>query len=74
VQTVIYFRDGSTRGTKLPHFACDRPGIAVGERIASAVTPVVWPRAEGDPWPEPPTLLDRDVARGTLPSREGLAE
>jgi ectoine hydroxylase-related dioxygenase (phytanoyl-CoA dioxygenase family) len=71
VHTMIYFRDGSTRGTKLPHFAVDRAGIAVGETIASALTPIAWPRAPGD-LPEPPPLLERDIANGTLPSRETL--
>jgi ectoine hydroxylase-related dioxygenase (phytanoyl-CoA dioxygenase family) len=69
VHTMIYFRDGSTRGTKAPHFAVDRPGIAVGDVIASAVTPIAWPRKPGD-LPEPPPLLERDIANGTLPSRE----
>jgi ectoine hydroxylase-related dioxygenase (phytanoyl-CoA dioxygenase family) len=71
VHTMIYFRDGSTRGTKLPHFAVDRAGIAVGDAIASAVTPIAWPRPAGD-LPEPPPLLERDLANGTLPSRETL--
>lgn len=69
VHTMIYFADGATRGSRLPHFAVDRMGVAVGQRIESALTPVAWPRAEGD-WPEPPALPERDVARGTLPSRE----
>jgi ectoine hydroxylase-related dioxygenase (phytanoyl-CoA dioxygenase family) len=69
VHTMIYFRDGSTRGTKAPHFAVDRAGIAVGEVITSAVTPIAWPRKEGD-LPEPPPLLERDIANGMLPSRE----
>jgi ectoine hydroxylase-related dioxygenase (phytanoyl-CoA dioxygenase family) len=71
VHTMIYFRDGSTRGTKLPHFAVDRGGIAVGDAITSAVTPIAWPRPAGD-FPEPPPLLERDLANGTLPSRETL--
>lgn len=72
VHTMIYFRDGSTRGTKAPHFAVDRMGIGAGERIESALTPIAWPRAVGD-WPEPPPLLERDIALGTLPSRETAA-
>ena len=54
VHTVIYFPDGSTRGHPFPHFAVDRGGIEVGEPIRSDVTPVVWPRPDGD-LPRPPT-------------------
>jgi len=53
VHTVIYFPDGSTRGYPFPHFAVDRGGIEVGEKIASDVTPIVWPRAAGDLPPVP---------------------
>lgn len=53
VHTVIYFRDGSTRGKEWAHPSVDRGGIKVGEPIASAVTPLAWPRAEDD-LPEPP--------------------
>lgn len=53
VHTAIYFRDGSTRAAEHRHFAVDRPGIAPGEIIASDVTPIAWPRAEGD-LPVPP--------------------
>jgi len=69
VHTMIYFADGAARGSRLPHFAVDRMGIGVGEPIASALTPIAWPRAAGD-WPEPPPLPARDVSRGTLPSEE----
>lgn len=55
VHTVIYFRDGCTRGSSRAHPALDRAGIAVGEPIASDVTPVAWPRDAGDlPVPPPP--------------------
>jgi ectoine hydroxylase-related dioxygenase (phytanoyl-CoA dioxygenase family) len=54
VHTVIYFADGSTRGEGLfPHPSVERAGIALGEVIASDVTPVAWPRAAGD-LPDPP--------------------
>lgn len=53
VHTAIYFRDGCTRAGGPPHFAVDRAGIADGEPIRSALTPLAWPRAPGD-WPEPP--------------------
>lgn len=53
VHTVIYFRDGTTRGHAFPHFAVDRAGLAVGDAIASDVTPVAWPRPAAD-LPEPP--------------------
>ena len=48
VHTMIYFADGCTRGSQAPHFSVDRPGIGVGEVIDSTVTPVCWPRADGD--------------------------
>jgi ectoine hydroxylase-related dioxygenase (phytanoyl-CoA dioxygenase family) len=55
VHTVIYFRDGCTRGTSRPHPSVDRAGIEVGAPIASDVTPVAWPRDPGDlPVPPPP--------------------
>lgn len=55
VHTVIYFRDGCTRAAGHAHPAVDRAGIAVGAPIASAVTPVAWPRDAGDlPVPPPP--------------------
>jgi len=53
VHTIIYFPDGSTRGYPSPHFAVDRAGIGIGQQIASDVTPVAWPRPDGD-LPEPP--------------------
>jgi ectoine hydroxylase-related dioxygenase (phytanoyl-CoA dioxygenase family) len=55
VHTIIYFPDGSTRGYPNPHFAVDRGGIEVGEPIRSDVTPLVWPRPDGD-LPEPPQV------------------
>jgi hypothetical protein len=56
--TVIYFRDGCTRGGDRPHPSVDRAGIEPGGVIDSAVTPVAWPLPEGRlpepiPWPEP---------------------
>ena len=53
VHTMIFFADGSTRGTSAPHFSVDRASIAVGDPIASPATPVAWPRSQGD-LPEPP--------------------
>jgi ectoine hydroxylase-related dioxygenase (phytanoyl-CoA dioxygenase family) len=53
VHTIIYFRDGCTRGGELAHGSVDRAGIAPGETIASAVTPIAWPR-HGDDLPESP--------------------
>jgi hypothetical protein len=55
VHTIIYFPDGSTRGYPVPHFAVDRTGIEVGEAIRSEVTPIVWPRPDGD-LPDPPSV------------------
>lgn len=55
VHTVIYFRDGCTRGSDRPHPALDRAAIAVGAPIASDVTPIAWPRDAADlPVPPPP--------------------
>lgn len=55
VHTIIYFPDGATRGYPNPHFAVERAGIEIGAPIASDVTPIVWPRPEGD-LPDPPTV------------------
>jgi ectoine hydroxylase-related dioxygenase (phytanoyl-CoA dioxygenase family) len=55
VHTVIYFRDGSTRGEGPRHPCVERAGIAPGEPIRSAFTPIAWPRSEGElPAPPPP--------------------
>lgn len=64
VHTIIYFPDGSTRGYPFDHFSVDRAGIEVGARIASDVTPIVWPRPDGD-IPDPPAVpmfLARGIA------------
>jgi ectoine hydroxylase-related dioxygenase (phytanoyl-CoA dioxygenase family) len=53
VHTAIYFRDGCVRGSTQRHPSVDRAGIGPGEVIASAVTPIAWPRAAGD-LPVPP--------------------
>ena len=55
VHTIIYFPDGATRGYPTGHFAVDRPGIEVGQPIRSDVTPILFPRAEGD-LPAPPSV------------------
>ena len=48
VHTAIYFADGSTRGEgRFPHPSVERAGIAMGAQIASDVTPVAWPLADG---------------------------
>ncbi|HEY6421360.1 MAG TPA: phytanoyl-CoA dioxygenase family protein [Candidatus Binataceae bacterium] len=72
VQTMIYFADGCTRGKKFQHFAVERPGIRVGEVIASDLTPMVWPRAAGD-LPKPPDMplvgkLARFLDTGAFPT------
>jgi ectoine hydroxylase-related dioxygenase (phytanoyl-CoA dioxygenase family) len=72
VHTMIYFRDGATRTKAYVHPSVDRPGIKVGEAIASDLTPIVWPRAMGD-WPKPPRMpltpvLERLNAHGALPT------
>jgi len=54
VHTAIYFADGSTRGEgRFPHPSVERARIAMGAVIASDITPVAWPRPEGD-LPPPP--------------------
>jgi ectoine hydroxylase-related dioxygenase (phytanoyl-CoA dioxygenase family) len=70
VHTVIYFPDGSTRGYPYPHFAVDRGGIEVGGKIASDVTPIVWPRPPGDlpPVPAMPmTIVEGITNSGAAP-------
>jgi ectoine hydroxylase-related dioxygenase (phytanoyl-CoA dioxygenase family) len=54
VHTMIYFADGCTRGAPHPHPSVDRDGIEVGQVIDGAVTPIVWPRPDGDLPPLPP--------------------
>jgi ectoine hydroxylase-related dioxygenase (phytanoyl-CoA dioxygenase family) len=61
VHTIIYIPDGSTRGYPFPHFAVDRSGIEVGAVIDGDVTPIVWPRPEGD-------LPERPAVGFTLPA------
>ncbi len=72
VHTMIYFRDGTTRGREFPHPSVDRPRIRIGETIASDLTPIVWPRPAGD-LPKPPELpLDgpylKHLDSGVFPS------
>src|SRR5438876_5313798 len=65
VYTVIYMRDGCTRGTPRRHFSVDRAGIEVGAVIASEFTPVIWPRTD---LPEPPPRPESSFG-GALPMR-----
>jgi ectoine hydroxylase-related dioxygenase (phytanoyl-CoA dioxygenase family) len=71
VHTIIYFPDGSTRGYPNQHFAVDRGGIEVGEKIDSDVTPIIWPRPDGDlpTPPETPLYLPRSIVanKGAIP-------
>ena len=72
VHTMIYFRDGATRTKPYVHPSVDRPGIRVGEVIASDLTPLVWPRAAGE-LPCPPRMpltpvLERLNIHGALPT------
>jgi ectoine hydroxylase-related dioxygenase (phytanoyl-CoA dioxygenase family) len=55
VHTIIYLPSTSTRGYPFPHFAVDRCHIEVGEVIDGDVTPIVWPRPDGD-LPARPTV------------------
>ena len=58
VHTMIFFADGSTRkNSRQQHPCVDRAGIAPGAPVASDVTPIAWPRADGD-LPVPPPLPD----------------
>jgi hypothetical protein len=66
VHTMIYFADGCTRGGAThPHFAVDRGGIEAGAPIASDVTPVAWPRPDGDLPPPPADHQTDPAATGT---------
>jgi ectoine hydroxylase-related dioxygenase (phytanoyl-CoA dioxygenase family) len=72
VHTMIYFADGCTRGSDMPHPSVDDIPIEVGQPVNSPVTPVVWPRPAGD-LPEPPPLPPAEERRvqhlGTRPVR-----
>jgi len=43
VFTIIFFAEGSTRGSDQFHFSVDRASIGVGEKIESDVTPLAYP-------------------------------
>jgi ectoine hydroxylase-related dioxygenase (phytanoyl-CoA dioxygenase family) len=58
VHTMIYFRDGSTRSTGLPHPSVERAGIEVGAPIVSDVTPIAWPRPNNELPPDAPPLKE----------------
>jgi ectoine hydroxylase-related dioxygenase (phytanoyl-CoA dioxygenase family) len=61
VHTMIYFADGSTRKQSRQRHPCvDRAGIEPGALVRSDVTPIAWPRAEGD-LPKPPPLPDPPI-------------
>ncbi len=57
VHTAIYFKDGCTRGTAFPHPSVDRGAIAIGALIDSDVTPMAWPRPNGNLPPTPEDTL-----------------
>ena len=67
VHTVIYFADGNTRGYPYPHFAVDRAGIELGQPIASDVTPIAWPRLDGDLPPTPTETIEAPAVVVTNP-------
>lgn len=55
VHTAIYFADGCHRvAHDHEHPAVDRPDIPLGGVIDSEVTPIAWPRPDGDLPPAPP--------------------
>ena len=74
VHTMIYFADGTTRGSARWHDSVDRVGIGigVGEVIASDLTPIVWPREPAVAIVEPPPPPDLAAIfpemRGAMPS------
>jgi len=57
VHTMIFFRDGCTRGSEFFHPCVDRAGIAVGAPIVSDCTPLAWPRPAGDLPPRPSGMV-----------------
>jgi len=72
VHTAIFFRDGCTRAAAGAHPSVDRARIEVGQPIASVVTPIAWPRPDGD-LPETPPPLARQLW-GWPPPRRGAVE
>lgn len=50
---IIYFADGCVRAAPWPHITVDGQGIAVGEPVRGELTPMAWPRPEGDLPPTP---------------------
>jgi hypothetical protein len=56
--SIVYFRDGSRRGSALSHPSVDRAQVGVGDEIAGDATPLVWPRADDQPLVLPPPLQD----------------
>ena len=72
--TVIYFADGCTR-TSFRHPSVDRPGIRVGAKIDSDLTPIAWPRPPGDlpgtPAPPAPPIPGWPGGKGRKKKRPG---
>jgi ectoine hydroxylase-related dioxygenase (phytanoyl-CoA dioxygenase family) len=68
VHTIIYFPDGTTRGYSFPHFAVDRGGIEINQRIASDVTPIAWPRTDLPEAPSHPWDTSFVLSPGLIPS------
>ncbi|MDE0884146.1 MAG: phytanoyl-CoA dioxygenase family protein [Myxococcota bacterium] len=71
VYCVIYFADGCIRRSPLPHLVPDRQGIKVDDPIRGDVSPIAWPRPEGDlpptPTSRPPRLgfVSKNLDTGT---------
>ncbi len=59
VYCVIYFADGCTRRSPIPHLVPDRQGIAVDQPIAGEVSPIAWPRDTDELPPTPSTRPPR---------------
>lgn len=59
VHTVIFFAEGCTRTAHPPsHPSVARPGIAVGDAVASDLTPIAWPPRPAGDLPPPPESPD----------------
>lgn len=56
VHTVIYLADGCHRSTDSRHLSVDFDSIEPGGPIDGSLTPILWPRADGD-LPAPPAAV-----------------
>lgn len=54
VYCIIYFADGCVRSKDWPHMTVERQQIEIGAPVRGEVSPIAWPRSDGD-LPPPPT-------------------